>query len=94
MFYFALNYGLLLESYTLIQAACSYACASLQGSLALISYICIVAALQTGQELRHSLDTRKEEVIRLKREKQQLEERCRQWENDTKVQMCPQFLAT
>ena len=66
----------------------------MQGYCQTFSFICVVAALQTGQELRHSLDSRKEEVIKLKREKLQLEERCRQWENEMKVWMCPQFLAT
>ena len=57
-------------------------------------FVLCIAALQTGRELRHSLDSRKEEVIKLKREKLQLEERCRQWENEMKVRMCPQVLAT
>lgn len=42
------------------------------------------AALQTGQELRCSLESR-EDVTRLKSDKLQLEEQCRQREDEMKV---------
>ena len=43
------------------------------------------AALQTGQELRCSLESREEDVTRLKSDKLRLEEQCRQREDEMKV---------